>query len=157
MPFNHTHDYVTEHPHHTASIEITAATSSLAEMRSFVEHFLLQAGVNGPTIRDVVLSADEACANLINHAFLGDDTQTIQITVCVSKMEISIEISDSARPFDPATVLSPNMDAYFAERRVGGLGITLMRQLMDTVTYTPATDSTSYNTLVLTKRHSSAL
>ncbi|HLP28206.1 MAG TPA: ATP-binding protein [Candidatus Didemnitutus sp.] len=137
---------------HTENISISASTDSLRTIREFISSQIHDCGFTEFEENGVVLAVDEACANLIAHAFSHDASQSIEILVAVDDRDVRIEISDTARPFDPGTIEHPNMDDYFRERRVGGLGISLMRRVMDEVEYRPATQDQPRNTLVLTKR-----
>jgi len=103
----------------------------------------------------IVLAVDEAVSNLIRHAYRGDDTKKISITLSVDDDEVQVEICDTADAFDPASAESPDMRQYFIDRRRGGLGILLMTRVMDTITYKPAAVGDRVNTLTLTKRRRS--
>ena len=138
---------------HTESLRIAASTDNLQAMRAFVAAQIENAGFTDFEENGIVLAVDEACANLIAHAFVSDPKQIIDILIAVDDREVRIEISDSARPFDPRSVDMPNMDDYFREHRVGGLGISLMRRVMDDVRYIPSAPGQPRNTLILTKRH----
>jgi serine/threonine-protein kinase RsbW len=137
---------------HTEHLTISASTDSLRTIREFISAQIGDCGFTEFEENGIVLAVDEACANLIAHAFAHDASQSIEILVTVDDRDVRIEISDTARPFDPATIEHPNMEDYFRERRVGGLGISLMRRVMDDVQYMPATKGQPRNTLVLTKR-----
>jgi serine/threonine-protein kinase RsbW len=63
--------------------------------------------------------------------------------------EIVITMRDQGRTFNPTTVKEPNLKADLSERQIGGLGVYLMRKLMDSVHYE---SSKSGNLLTMTKR-----
>ncbi len=138
---------------HTESLRIAASTDNLQAIRAFIGAQIENTGFTDFEENGIVLAVDEACANLIAHAFAHDPTQVIDILITVDDREVRIEISDSARPFDPRSIDIPNMDDYFREHRVGGLGISLMRRVMDDVRYVPSSPGQPCNTLILTKRH----
>lgn len=104
----------------------------------------------------IVLAVDEACANLMAHAVAKQPSHDIEVRVAVTPQDIIIEIRDVSEAFDPRTVEQPDMAAYFREMRSGGLGIALIRRLMDAIDYLPASSDTPYNRLILRKRHRSA-
>ncbi len=139
--------------YHTAHLTIATSTDNLHRVRAFIHEQISGAGFTEFEENGIVLAVDEACANLINHAYGKDPGHEIDITVVVNDNEVRIEILDAARPFDPSTIAAPDMDAYFRERRVGGLGISLMRRVMDEVQYIPSGEGQDRNRLILTKRH----
>jgi serine/threonine-protein kinase RsbW len=115
----------------------------------------------------VQVAVDEACSNIIEHAYGGEASadapgsldrprspdaprpQTIRCTCRTQQDRLIIELHDHGRPFDPATVPKPNLDADLNERHAGGLGVYFIQQLMDTVRFESAPGQG--NTLTLTK------
>lgn len=83
---------------------------------------------------DVRLIAEEIVANAIEHG--GSDAQT-EIIVEITALEdrLAIEFRDCGRPFDPLTVQVPTLDADIDERAVGGLGLHLVRELAESLSY----------------------
>jgi len=138
---------------HTEHIRATATTENLSGIREFVGVQIQDCGFSEFEENGVILAVDEVCANLIRHAFSDGKNQYIDISVTIDDRDVRIEIRDTARPFDPSSVQHPNMDEYFRERRVGGLGISLMKRVMDSVEYSPCSPDEPRNTLILTKRH----
>lgn len=144
---------MTPSDNHTERLQIVASTKSLRSIREFIAGKVSGQGFTEYEENGIILAVDEACANLITHAFRDDPSQLIDIVVTIDEKQIQVEISDSSRPFDPKSVAQPNMDDYLRERRVGGLGISLMRRVMDDIRYEPAGPGQPRNTLFLTKRH----
>jgi len=138
----------------TDVLHVAATTDQLSEIREFVRARISDIGFSDFEEHNIVLAVDEACANLIQHAYQNDPGQTIDVRVVVSDAEVRVEISDRAAPFDPGTATLPDMRAYFAERRHHGLGILLMTRVMDDIRYQPGRNGSQANTLVLTKRRS---
>jgi anti-sigma regulatory factor (Ser/Thr protein kinase) len=68
----------------------------------------------------------------------------------MEKDAIKIILIDYGIPFDPSAIPMPNLKADLSERKIGGLGIFLMRKLMDEVQYDPRADKS--NVLTMTKR-----
>jgi serine/threonine-protein kinase RsbW len=95
------------------------------------------------------LAVDEACTNIIEHGYGGEDRGSIQITCNVHDGELVITIHDQAQPFDPSEVPAPNMNVSIDELKVGGLGLYFMRQVMDAVEFSYEDGG---NKLVLVKR-----
>jgi serine/threonine-protein kinase RsbW len=84
---------------------------------------------------NIQLAAHEACTNIVNHAYGNKDEGRIIIALALhfDPPRLEIELQDTGRPFDETHYTSPNLD----EVRIHGYGIFLMRNLMDSVTYTP--------------------
>ena len=138
----------------TDTLHVTATTDHLSEIRDFIRARVSNIGFSDFEENNIVLAVDEACANLIQHAYQNDPGQSIDVRVVVSDAEVRVEISDRAAPFDPGSAILPDMRAYFAERRHHGLGILLMTRVMDDIRYQPGRNGSQANTLVLTKRRS---
>ena len=108
-----------------------------------------EAGLDETEAGRCQLAVDEACTNIIEHGYGGEDQGTLDLTCQVSAGELVIIIRDHARPFDPSDVPSPNLSATLDELKVGGLGIYFMRQVMDAVEFSYEDGG---NKLVLVKR-----
>jgi anti-sigma regulatory factor (Ser/Thr protein kinase) len=95
----------------------------------------------------VNLVLEEVGLNIINHG-RTDDLHEIEITLTSEAESLTIEIVDNGRPFDPLTdAPEPDLDSGVAERAVGGLGVYLVRTMMDELHYR-RDGSRNYLTLV---------
>ena len=83
----------------------------------------------------VTLALEEALSNVIRHGCTPGEEYDIQVRFTVDDRAVEIEISDNARPFDPLSLPPPVLDVPIEQRKVGGLGVFLVRQLMDEVAY----------------------
>jgi serine/threonine-protein kinase RsbW len=81
------------------------------------------------------LAVDEACANVIEHAYGSDDTREVTVKVTIDSEQVQIQIVDTGRGFDPSTVEETNLEELAIRRRSGGLGMRLIRSVMDEVQY----------------------
>ena len=116
-------------------LKIESQTDNLEEMRSFVSGIAEKMGF-GPDERDQIeLAVDEACTNVIKHAYNYETDKVINLIVKVENEKLTIIIEDTGLGFDPGEVELPDMDQYIKEMRVGGLGIYLMKTLMDEIDY----------------------
>ena len=82
-----------------------------------------------------MLSVDEACTNIIKHAYKHSNEGQIEITIAAEGGEVVINITDSGNHFDPDSIPVPNLERNVKEGKPGGLGMFLMKKLMDEVTY----------------------
>ncbi|MCA9928317.1 MAG: ATP-binding protein [Anaerolineales bacterium] len=126
----------------------------------FVADGAVQAGLNESAIFHIELACDEACTNIIEHGYGGEDIGDIIVKWEKTGSDFVITIRDNGRPFKPDTVPKPSIpptpdDPSFSEEdvvnslKVGGLGIHFMRKLMDDVHF--RFDETTGNTLVMIK------
>jgi len=82
------------------------------------------------------VALDEALSNIVHHGLLGrEGPAEIEIEIRILGREIEIVIVDDAPPFNPLEVAEPDTARSLEERSVGGLGIALVRKLMDVVEY----------------------
>jgi len=81
------------------------------------------------------LVLEEALTNIILYGFEGDARHTIEVHLKKTGDDLSIEIIDDGKAFDPTNVADPDITLSVENRAVGGLGIFLIRKIMDTVEY----------------------
>jgi serine/threonine-protein kinase RsbW len=81
------------------------------------------------------LAVDEACANVMEHAYEADATKEVSIRAVVDDSSVQIEVIDSGKGFDPASVEQLNLAELVSAKRTGGLGMRLMKSFMDEVHY----------------------
>ena len=121
----------------------------LDEIRDFVAEVARQGGFSDKEIYSLQLAADEAASNIIEHAYEGIPDASLDITCTMQGDTIIITMRDEGISFDPSKVKQPNLKAKLSERQIGGLGVYLMRKLMDDVRYESVGKS---NTLTMIKR-----
>ncbi|MCP4663648.1 MAG: ATP-binding protein [bacterium] len=119
----------------TFSLQVPSSTENLAMIRDFVTRIGEQSGLGEAELPKLELAVDEACANVIEHAYGHDKTQQVTIRATCDAEEIRIEVVDSGRGFDPDKVAEHEVACLIKERRTGGLGMRLIRTLMDDVHY----------------------
>jgi serine/threonine-protein kinase RsbW len=109
----------------------------------FMAQGAMQAGLGETAVFHIELACDEACTNIIEHAYGGEGVGDIEVSWEIVGSRFVITIHDHGRAFDPAQVPTPDTlsDLYTSETdlvenlRVGGLGIHFMRKLMDDVRF----------------------
>ncbi|MEK6754504.1 MAG: ATP-binding protein [Chloroflexota bacterium] len=122
----------------------------LDEIRSLVAQVARESGFSEKDIYSLQLAADEAASNIIEHAYAGVSDALLEITCDMRGSELVITMRDTGKPFDPSKVKQPNLKADLSERQIGGLGLYLMRKLMDDVHY--ESNARSGNLLTMIKR-----
>jgi anti-sigma regulatory factor (Ser/Thr protein kinase) len=98
-----------------------------------VAAFLLSAGVDTRAVHHVSLVLEELLTNILNHSGASDQPASIALTVEPDR--VAGEIGDWGKPFDPRDVPSPDLDASLENRKLGGLGIHLVRRLTAALDY----------------------
>ncbi|MDE3057141.1 MAG: ATP-binding protein [Bacteroidota bacterium] len=116
-------------------LRIVSTTEELLHVRKFVSGAAKQFGFNDDEINNIALAVDEACTNIIRHAYDYAEDQEITIVVTMNKSEFQVQIVDHGRRFDPEHVRMPDMKEYLSHYKRGGLGMYLMKKLMDKVEY----------------------
>ena len=107
----------------------------LDEIRDFVAEVAREGGFTEKEIYSLQLAADEAASNIIEHAYEGVTDASMDISCSMEGGAIVIVMRDHGTPFDPSKVKQPNLKADLSERQIGGLGVYLMRKIMDEVRY----------------------
>jgi serine/threonine-protein kinase RsbW len=107
----------------------------LDEIRDYVGQKARKAGFTDKDVYSIQLATDEAASNIIEHAYAGLPKATIELTCVFEKNKLIITLIDHGKSFDITRVDEPDLKADLSERKIGGLGIYLMRNLMDEVRY----------------------
>ncbi len=117
------------------NLRIPSQTENLEVIRDFVSGVAQKVGFDADEIHKIELAVDEACTNVIEHAYKDRKNQDIDIAVKIDYQKLTVVVTDHGDTFQPHDVKLPDMKKYLAELRVGGLGIYLMKTLMDEVNY----------------------
>lgn len=130
-------------PHTIQTLQIQSRTELLADMRGFVSDAARSFGFSEGEVGKIELAIDEACTNIIKHAYKYNPDGIIEIRLSVQNVgktnrKFIVEILDSGVSFDSSKYTAPDMTEYFRKLRHGGLGIVLMKKLMDEVEFGPS-------------------
>lgn len=131
-----------------SKIIFDANFDNLDEIREIVGEAARQIGFSDKEIYAIQLAADEASSNIIEHAYAGIKGGKLEIDVNTSANELKIIMRDRGKSFDPSSVPEPNVKADLSERKIGGLGMYLMRKLMDEVSYESSPDNGNILTMI---------
>ena len=116
-------------------LKIPGKACNLETIRNFVSDIAVEMGFNPENVNKIELAVDEACTNIIEHAYGHDENQDIDVSVQSDMKKLTVIVSDKGKSFDHKNIEMPDMKKYLEELRVGGLGIYLMKTLMDDVKY----------------------
>ncbi len=135
-----------------SELQVKSKTENLSLIRDFVSSKAEAAKFSREEIENIMLAVDEACTNIIKHAYKSNPDGKINIKIEYNSDKFVITIEDYGRSFDPEKVPVPDLPRYHCEKKVGGLGIYLMKTLMDDVKYISVPGK--YNRVILSKNFS---
>lgn len=144
---------MSEYTHKSRIFKICASgdTAELKRVRDFVEEKSRQFGFSEEGASKLMLAVDEACSNLIRHSYLFDKNRQFCVEISWENNGLVIEIYDTGVTFNPLSVTTPNMQEYFSKFLRGGLGVHIIRKIMDGIEYIPADSSHPFNILRMMK------
>jgi anti-sigma regulatory factor (Ser/Thr protein kinase) len=119
----------------------------------FVAQGAEQAGLDADAAFHVQLACDEACTNIIEHAYGGESQGDIDVSWKINRQTFTITLKDKGQPFNPNSVETPNIPQHpneIDQLKIGGLGLHFMRRMMDELIF--QFDEKSGNTLIMVKR-----
>jgi serine/threonine-protein kinase RsbW len=108
---------------------------SLARIGDFVRKFATTAGFESFAVYSIEMAVDEACSNIIEHAYGGEGRGSIGCTCSYNGEKLAITLKDKGRSFNPAAVPPPDLDQDLEDRQAHGLGLFFIRQWMDEVRF----------------------
>jgi anti-sigma regulatory factor (Ser/Thr protein kinase) len=117
------------------SLTVTSRRERLAEIADFIADAACACGLDDEQTYDVQMAVDEACTNIIEHAYRDNPDGTIDLMCQRQGNEFVVTIRDFGERFDPRQVQKPRTQAPLSERRIGGLGLFFMHKLMDRVEF----------------------
>ena len=134
-----------------STLQVAAELSNLAVVRYFIKDMATGLKFDRKVIDDMLQAVEEAVVNTILHGY-NRRPGVIQVEVQREGSELVVRLRDQAPHFDPTGFPPPDLTLPLEERRPGGLGIYLMRQFTDTVTYRVTSDGSNELTLVKQQR-----
>jgi anti-sigma regulatory factor (Ser/Thr protein kinase) len=133
------------------SLVINADINEIPRVSVALETLMREHAFPEEDILDTQLAVEEAVTNVIMHGY-GDAGGEITVLFRASRGIVEIQIEDRARPFNPLTLPEPDLTGDVDDRRIGGLGIFLIRRVMDEILYRYEDGK---NVLVLIKKKTS--
>jgi len=116
-------------------LKIPSQPENLAMIRDLVGKVATKVGFPDDEASKIELAVDEACTNVIKHAYGGNTDETIEVLIKIDKDKLVIMVSDKGKGFDPDKVKMPDLGESIKVGRKGGLGICLIKTLMDKVEF----------------------
>ena len=117
------------------TLHISASTNELEQIRNFVAGHARDFGFGETDVNDITLAVDEACTNIIKHAYEWKKGKPIHIQIGMRENEMLVSIIDEGKPFKPDKYKVPTTEEQLSRKKRSGYGILLIRKLMDHVEY----------------------
>lgn len=117
------------------TLTIPSSTRYLEDVRQFVATHAAAAEFSDSVVEELKIAVDEACTNVIKHAYQGEGEHAVDIDIIITKDKLTVKIRDIGRAFNQKDYSEPNLIEYAKSRKAGGLGVHLMRRLMDRVEF----------------------
>ncbi|HSN76644.1 MAG TPA: ATP-binding protein [Anaerolineae bacterium] len=131
-------------------LTVSSDLDGLPQVIDFVRQASLVAGLSDDAVFACELAADEACTNIIEHAYAGRSDGVIRVSCSTENGAFVVQFYDQGVTFDPTRIREPLLTEELAQRPLGGLGMHFMRSLMDEVRF--EFDPVAGNMLTMTKR-----
>jgi anti-sigma regulatory factor (Ser/Thr protein kinase) len=130
-------------------LQLTSSPGAVPALNDAFTAFAAAHGLSTRTRCAVNLALEEVVTNVITHGYRGEEGRPILIEVAVPAEELVASVEDQGPPFDPLLAPEPDVSLPPDQRSHGGVGLLLVRKLMDRLEYT-RTNGT--NRLVIHKR-----
>ena len=128
--------------------EFEARPEAVGQMLEFVD--AMTVGLPTKASHDLRMACEEILVNIASYAYPAGDGQVTVLWDDDRAGTVQVRFEDAGTPFDPLDTPEPDLDVPIAERAIGGLGIMLVRRLMDDVQYSRAEGK---NILTITKAY----
>lgn len=112
-------------------LKIRSHPENLARIRTLIAEVTSKIQISKEEIGRIILAVDEACSNIIKHCCRDDDTRIIDLAITLESESLIISIVDNGIRFDIRSIKSRDIN----EIKPGGLGVHIIKQVMDTVEY----------------------
>ncbi len=139
-------------PNSMSTVTFPGDFESLAKISEFVTQAAREAGLNNSDVYAVELAVDEACSNIIDHAYGGEGKGDIECSVEVTDQGLTIILRDFGQSFRPESIKPPRLDAPLKKVKSRGVGLYLIKSMMDEVYYQASSDNG--NQWIMIKRRS---
>lgn len=117
-------------------LEVEAKMEYFSQVTQMVEEMLSEYACSPKILMQIQIALEEIFVNVAHYAYQTDEKPlTVQCEVCGEPPQLSVEFTDSGIPYNPLKRKEPNLTESAEERKIGGLGIYMVKQYMDEMTY----------------------
>jgi serine/threonine-protein kinase RsbW len=114
---------------------VPSEAAQLPVLAQFLQEFWSAADLPPAQSLPFEIALEEIFMNVVMHGSSGAGSGRVDVCLALADNNLTLAVEDEGPPFDPLTLAAPDTKARLEERRVGGLGVYLVRQLMDAVCY----------------------
>ena len=116
-------------------LKIPSQSDNLSIIRDVVAKVASRVGFDTDEASKIELAVDEACTNVIKHAYTNNSNQMIEVSIKIDQKKLIIIVADKGKGFNPDEIKLPDLNKSIKEGRKGGLGLCLIKTLMDKVEF----------------------
>ena len=124
-----------ENVHLQRSLTLPNDVSTIPQLNEFIDSICEELGIDMSTVMSLNLALEEAVVNVMNYAYPEGTTGEVSIEALADDTSLRFVIIDSGKPFDPTAKAEVDTSLPANERPIGGLGIHLIRHIMDDIKY----------------------
>ncbi len=117
------------------SVNLSNRLSELDRLSRVIGQFGHRQGLPDNVLNCIQLAVEEIVANVISHGYDDQNEHSITVRLAFQDGMVLAEVEDDGRPFNPLDAPEPKLDQPLEDRPIGGLGIHLVRNLMDALDY----------------------
>ena len=114
---------------------VAAEAAHLPRLTAFLQQFWSSASLPPGARLAFELALEEIFMNVVMHGAAGEEPRQVQVSLALSPEGLTMTVEDDGPGFDPLSLPPPDVTVNLADRRAGGLGVFLVRKIMDTVSY----------------------
>jgi serine/threonine-protein kinase RsbW len=120
----------------TSRLSVRADEAAMGQVRAFIERFAAKERIAGEDLARILIAVEELVTNIVKYGYQpGREPGSADVALRLDGDRIFIDIVDDADAFDPFAQCAPDLEAPLEARRVGGLGLHLVKALMDWTFY----------------------
>jgi anti-sigma regulatory factor (Ser/Thr protein kinase) len=122
------------------SIELKTDLSEIGRMSEWIEKFGARHDLAADMVFQLNLALEEIVTNVISYAFDDDEEHEVEVDLSVNGNALEAVVKDAGEAYDPTDAGPPDLEAPVEDRPVGGLGVHLVKEMMDEVSYSRVGD-----------------
>jgi anti-sigma regulatory factor (Ser/Thr protein kinase) len=117
------------------TVELRNNISEVSRVGDILEEYGWENNLPPDAVNALALALDEIVTNIISYGYDDNEEHSITVKIFIKENFLNAIVKDDARPFNPLEMPEVNTDMPVEERRIGGLGIHLVKKMMDSVDY----------------------
>jgi anti-sigma regulatory factor (Ser/Thr protein kinase) len=117
------------------SLNLKNNISEIEKLIEMVNEFGQGHMLSGNVIHDATLALEEVVSNIILYAYADEDEHEIEVGMGINQDQLIFKVKDDGKAFNPLKNPDPDVCKPFEEREIGGLGIYIVKNLMDELEY----------------------